>query len=226
MWSNTWECILLSDVIFYRRLGNKSRERLRAAVTRFVREKDILGIDVEIDDRVRLLVAAAASRLALNLPGETYTRLRFVEVHRTTFGERTDRREGTARLHRVALAFDELEAGLREESDGQNVGYHEFSHVLDASDGVFDGVPPLLVNPTLRRGWVEVLAADLARLRAQVAAGEPTVLSASAAEDEAELFAYATEKFFAAPARLHAAHPDLFALLMAYYRQDPRAAQG
>jgi Mlc titration factor MtfA (ptsG expression regulator) len=42
-----------------------------------------------------------------------------------------------------------------------------------------------------------------------------------AAKKPSELFAYATEKFFACPAQLLAAHPALYALLAAYYAQDP-----
>src|SRR5262249_19925549 len=145
-----------------------------------------------------------------------------VEVHPTTFFA-DGLAVGTGSADHVALALDALEAGLHDERR-DNVGYHEFAHALDHSDGIYDGVPPLLVKPELRRSWVRVLADDLARLRAAVAAGEPIVLPEHASENEAELFACATETFFARPDELLAAHPALYALLNAYYAQDPRAA--
>jgi MtfA peptidase len=176
-----------------------------------------------VDDRVRVLVAAPACRLALNLLGEEYRRLEWVNVVPTTFEMHTDDLWfGFAHgCHSVWLALDALEHGLADPGDGKNVGYHEFAHVLDASDGIFDGVPPLLLAPELRRRWIAVLASELARLRAAVAASIPTVLPQAAAEDEAELFAYATEQFFERPRLLRNAHPDLYGLLEAYYRQDP-----
>lgn len=227
IWSEVWEQILMTDVAFFRRLSVRSLDRIRPAIAHFIDEKEILGHGVEIDDRARLLVAAAACRLTLNIPAETYTRLRCVDVYATLFEDEGDghRIEGNARLHRVSLAFDRLEAGLRGGS-GENVGYHEFAHVLDTSDGLFDGVPPLLVDPSLHRSWTLVLEAELARVRAAVEAGEPTVISRHATASESELFAYATEVFFEAPTSLREAHPALYALLAKYYAQDPLAAAG
>ena len=45
-----------------------------------------------------------------------------------------------------------------------------------------------------------------------------------AARDPAEFFAVASEAFFVAPAPLAAAYPRVYALLAAYYRQDPLTA--
>lgn len=220
-WSEEREQILLSDVAFFRRLSVRDMDTIRPRIARFIEEKEIVGFGIEVDDRVRVLVAAAACRLALNLPGETFSRLRRVEVFPTSFEDRYgDELQGRAEVHCVSLAFDSLEAGLRGDL-GQNVGYHEFAHVLDASDGISDGVPPLLMNPALHRVWTRVMSAELARLRDTSEAAPPTVLDANAAKDEAELFAYATEAFFETPAQLHAAHPELYALLATYYAQDP-----
>jgi ATP-dependent Clp protease ATP-binding subunit ClpA len=227
MWPATWESILRSDVAFYRRLRPRERERFRAVVARFVRDKRVVGVDVGVDDRTRLLVAAAACRLALNLPGETYSRMRVVEVQRTSFDaylhDTAVEVVGTAELHRVVIALDALQAGLREEGR-ENVGYHEFAHVLDASDGISDGVPLMLADPSLRRRWIEVMTRELARHRAAVEAGEPTVLAAHARKSAVEFFAYATEAFFGVPEDLRAARPELYALLATYYAQEPVGA--
>jgi ATP-dependent Clp protease ATP-binding subunit ClpC len=228
VWPASWESFLLSDVAFYRSLRPRERERFRASVVRFVREKRVVGIDVEVDDRARVLVAAAACRLALNLPGETYGRLRVVEVQRTSFDAvlHDDIVEvlGTAELHRVVIALDALRAGLRDGGQ-ENVGYHEFAHVLDASDGVSDGVPLMLQDPSLRRRWIQVMSAELARHRAAVEAGETTLIAAHAGKNEAEFFAYATEAFFGVPDELRAAHARLHALLATYYGQAPSGAR-
>lgn len=227
LWSEDRERTLLSEVAFFRRLSVRDLDNLRHSIARFVQEKEIIGHGIEVDDRVRLLVAAPACRLALNLPGETYTRLRGVHLFPTTFEDTSGAPIlGTATVYNVALALDALEAGLACES-GDNVGYHEFAHVLDASDGISDGVPPLLVDPSLHRVWTRTMGAALARLQAAVEASEPTTfLDARASKNEAELFAYATEAFFGVPAWLLGAHPDLYDLLMRYYRQNPLNDEG
>jgi MtfA peptidase len=217
-WPEIWENTLVSEVAFYKRLREQDRARLRPAIARFIREKEIVGYGVEVDVRVRLLVAAPACRLALNLPGETYSRLRCVELLPTTFETGADERVlGTGGLYVVSLAFDALVAGLYAD-DGHNVGYHEFAHVLDASDGIANGVPPLLVNPLLHRIWSPVLSAALERVRT---AAEPTGLDSYAGKNEVELFACATEAFFELPGTLREMSPDLYELLAKFYGQDP-----
>jgi MtfA peptidase len=212
------------EVAFFRQLDEPTRERLMEKMTRFLDHKPVEGLDgLRVDERIRILVAAAACRLTLNLPVEEYRRLEIVYVSPT----HVDASEGIAsRCHSVILVLDRLEHGLHVGDDGVNVGYHEFAHVLDASDGVSDGRPPLLLVAELGARWTRVMRTELERLRAAVEAGIPTVIHANGIEDEAELFAYATEAFFEAPARLSNAHPDLFQLLAAYYRQDPRRLAG
>jgi hypothetical protein len=215
--------ILERDVGFFRRLERGQQGRLMVAIERFIDSKPILGAGgFTVDERVRVLVAASACRLALNLVAERYHRLEWVHVMPAAFDHRTGLCDGTAQgCYSISLAFDELESGLREHGNGNNVGYHEFAHVLDASDGIMDGIPPLLLAPQLRTRWRAVLARNLSRLRFAIDASIPTVLPAEAAHDEAELFAYATEQFFERPQPFCNAHPDLYALLQSYYKQDP-----
>jgi Mlc titration factor MtfA (ptsG expression regulator) len=115
--------------------------------------------------------------LTLNLVAEEYSRLKYVHVvdalPRNLAGLARD-------CDAVTLEWNALQDGAGDEGDGYHVGYHEFAHVLDASDGAFDGVPPLLLDPSLRETWKAVLRSELERLRAAVALGIPTVLDAAA----------------------------------------------
>jgi Mlc titration factor MtfA (ptsG expression regulator) len=223
MTEHRWRAELERHVPFYRRLGPDERERLRAKVERFVDTKEIRGgPDIAVDDRIRVLVAACACRLSMNLDGEEYRRLRTVYVLSKVTGTDGEDLQGFAsECFSVTLCLDSLERGLADDGDGENVGYHEFAHVLDASDGISDGIPPLLLHPELRAAWELVLPDELARLRAAVDAEIPTVLLRGATKDEAELFAYATEAFFESPERLSNAHPALYRLMALYYRQNP-----
>ena len=124
-----------------------------------------------------------------------------------------------------------------------NVVIHEFAHKLDMTNGAVDGIPGFAAK--LHRGldgerWRDVLHAVFDDFTARVDAVEAAIprhvdpesaradrwyaslpLDAYAAHDEGEFFSVSSEAFFVAPERLRDAYPDWYALLVAYYRQDP-----
>lgn len=126
-----------------------------------------------------------------------------------------------------------------------NVVIHEFAHKLDLNTGDADGVPALAGRADLSpRRWRAVLNEAFSQfcdaLDAVEAAIPPDIdpesdaaapwygrlpLDPYAATDEAEFFAVSSEAFFVDPAPLARALPDWYALLAAYYRQDPLARQ-
>jgi len=127
-----------------------------------------------------------------------------------------------------------------------NVVIHEFAHKLDMLNGDADGLPAL--DRRLHRGlephlWRRILdeafnrfcaAVDLVELdlpddvdpesSAADAYYAGLALDPYAAQDVAEFFAVSSEAFFVAPQRLCDAFPQWYALLSAFYLQDPLAA--
>jgi Mlc titration factor MtfA (ptsG expression regulator) len=214
--------VLERDVAFYSQLAEADRARFVQKVERFVTTKEIRGERVAVDHRIRVLVAAAACRLSLNLVAEEYKRLANVDVFRNGIERDTSFADGVAfEASSVWLALDALESGHKDPTDGDNVGYHEFAHVLDASDGMTDGVPPLLLEPRLRTRWVRIMKDELSKFRELHRSGVGALLPEEACRNEAELFAYATEHFFERPRDLRASNPELFELLTKFYRQEP-----
>ena len=67
------------------------------------------------------------------------------------------------------------------------------------------------------------MSAEYAALVEATQAGEPTLLDAYGSTNAAEFFAVATEVFFEVPHRMQEDHPELYAVLRGYYRQDPAA---
>jgi MtfA peptidase len=122
---------------------------------------------------------------------------------------------------------------------------HEFTHKLDLLDGEADGMPPFhaaLHGDLDRRRWQATLAEAYERFVAELELVEselpPTIdpdsaqadpyyahlpLDAYAGQDPGEFFAVSSEAFFVDPARLRNAFPDWYALLSAFFRQDPLA---
>jgi len=144
----------------------------------------------------------------------------------------------------VILSWEDAEAA--DGGDGYNVVMHEFAHKIDLMNGDADGVPPFsaALHPGLdARRWRDTLADAYARFVAELeiiegelprdidpesSAADPYYahlpLDAYAAQDEGEFFAVSSEAFFVDPARLERAFPHWYALLAAFFRQDPRVA--
>ncbi len=146
----------------------------------------------------------------------------------------------------VVLAWDAAVRGAqagRPSPFAFNVVIHEFAHKLDMTNGAVDGMPAFsrTLHPTLDAAhWQDVLHASLDDLEARLDAVERAIprhvdpasaradryyaelpVDAYAATDEGEFFSVTSEAFFVTPGRLCDAYPDWYALLAAYYRQDP-----
>ncbi len=120
----------------------------------------------------------------------------------------------------MVLSWSDVKAGARDLRDGHNVVFHEFAHQLDLEDGGVDGVPEL-EGWSAYRTWARVFSAEYLELRADAGKGRRSVLDDYGATDPAEFFAVATEAFFEKPRSLRTKHPELYAELAAFYRQDP-----
>ncbi len=73
-----WEAVLQSHVAFFRALAPPEKERFRQLIKVFLDEVRITGIETEVDDTIRVLVAASAaipdlwvSRLGIPSPGRS-----------------------------------------------------------------------------------------------------------------------------------------------------------
>ena len=119
----------------------------------------------------------------------------------------------------VVLSWQDVARESRRR-DGYNVVLHEFAHQLDDETGVSDGTP-ILLEPEMNQEWVEVCQREFTALQRDVQEGRSTLLDEYGADNEAEFFAVATEAFFEWPAHLKDYHPQLYALLARYFRQDP-----
>lgn len=218
-------------------LAPNDRMRLGRLISQFLRTVQFEGANgLEITDHIRLTIAAQACVLTLNLPRGALGRLKTIIVYPTTFVTRrfswhsTDQDEsGTAALgeswHKgtVILAWDDVQAGVADPHDGQNVAFHEFAHQLDSLEGDADGTPPLAGGGHRYQTWVTVLEDSFARFSRQVRKGRRSALDPYGSTNPAEFFAVATESFFERPDAMQREFPELYDQMRQYYRQDPAA---
>jgi len=231
-----WRSILRRRVPLYLRLPTRLRRQLEGHVQVFLAEKGFSGCDgQEIDDEVRVTIAAQACLLLLNRPHDYFPRLHQVLVYPGAFVVERLRPEPSGVLQetrqvlsgeswshgQVVLSWESVLEGAAIPDDGRNVVIHEFAHQLDQEKGFANGAP--MLERRSYAGWSQVMAGEFARLRERAALGEPTLLSDYGATDPAEFFAVASEVFFEQPGRLAAEHPPLYEELARYYRIDPRA---
>ena len=224
-----WREILRRRVPFVSRLDGEERERFERKLLVFVRTKYFEGArGMEIDDEVRVVIAAAAARLVMNLPDEHYARLVEIIVYRSHMKHEHD--PHVAVLGRaigpgtVVLSWEAVLHGLADGADGLDTATHELAHALDAASGDFDGTPNLATHAAYGP-WAAVMSRAYEKLRKKQRFEDRAVLRAYGATNEAEFFAVATEAFTEKPVQMRARHRELYGVLKSYYQNDPAAAR-
>lgn len=231
-----WIALLEKNVPLYNRLPEDLRQRLHEHIGCFVESVRFEGCNgLELTDEMILTVAAQACLLVVHHKGPPYPKLKVVYLYPTTFSSVQKRVDGMGivtegRVHRlgeswdrgtVVLAWDSVEQGARNVSDGQNVTFHEFAHQLDHEDGATDGAPAL-GGRAAYRSWAKVFSENYGDFIERISLGKKTVIDAYGATNPAEFFAVATEAFFEKPRQLSEKRPELYGEMMGYYGLDPR----
>ena len=183
---------------------------------------------------MRVLIAAQASLLLLNLPDDCYRHVGTIIVHPTTVVLRGERSAGTgglmtdapfaidgqAHFHGpILLAWDAVQRDARFPGRGLNVVFHEFAHQLDMLDGLLDGTPPQADEQAKSR-WIDVFTRSY---RAMCDTDVPSILREYATTNPAEYFAVATEMFWTRPTDFAQEMPEVFAVMKGFFRFDPAA---
>lgn len=233
---DAWRAIVERNVALYRRLPEADRRELLGHVQVFLAEKHFEGCGgLELTDEIRVTIAAQACVLLLHRETDYYPECASILVYPHAYVAPVQEQTGwvvhegtSARLGEswvrgvVVLSWDDVLAGAADVHDGHNVVLHEFAHQLDQEDGSGDGAPPL-PRRSMYVAWARVLSGEYEALRADAAAGRPSVLDHYGATNPAEFFAVASECFFEKPQQMRAKHPELYDELREFYAQDPLA---
>ena len=220
----SWEQVLQSHVAFFRALPAHEKERFRQLVKVFLDEVRITGIETEVDDTIRVLVAASAAIPIFGFHDWEYHRLGEVLVYPEPFGEEYQASKGDdahtigmVGLHQLRgvmiLSKPSLLAGFDSLSNRDNVGIHEFAHLVELEE-VENGLPPEVPWQAVKH-WVQYVARELAhppRNRSSIRGYAYT--------NEQEFFAVLAEYFFKSPDLLKKREPQLYGMLQEMFHQD------
>jgi Mlc titration factor MtfA (ptsG expression regulator) len=231
-----WKQILLANVYHYARLADSEQAKLHDDLRVLVAEKNWEGCGgLQINDEIKVTIAAQASLLLLGFQDEYFDNVLSILAYPDAYvapGQTISKgglvlqgdsgREGEAWYRGpVILSWADALAGGREEHDGDNLVLHEFAHQLDMLGGrVADGTPPMPTRAQHDR-WQMVTRAEYDRLVHDCHHGRRVLLDCYGTTDMSEFFAVATECFFERPREMSRLHPQLYAVLRDFYRQDP-----
>jgi len=224
-----WENVLNRDVVFFQTLDESEKGRFREEVQLFLSEKRITGIKTSIDDTTRVLVAASAIIPIFGFPGWEWDQINEVLIYPTTFDDeyRTGGKEqhevlgmvGSGAMNRMMiLSKPDLLQGFRSPQDQNNVGIHEFAHLLDKSDGTVDGIPGVALPSNAIEPWLKLVHEEMRKIESGHSDINPYGLTS-----EAEFFAVVSEYFFENPHKMKEQHATLYTMLERIFQQDPRS---
>lgn len=177
-----WRDILKRRVPYVRTMPADLQLQLKAHIQVFLAEKAFIGCDgLEIDDDIRVTVAAQACLLILNRPSFYYPELRQILVYPNSFVVKREHTDGAGIKHsgrqvlageswsngQVVLSWHDTLEGAAVPDDGNNVVIHEFAHQLDQEKGSANGAP-LLARRAHYHRWSQVLNDEYRALQARI----------------------------------------------------------
>ncbi len=222
-----WRKILVRYVRFYNALNEAEKRRFETEIQIFLHETRVTGIQTEVDDLTLVLAAASAEIPVFSFPNWEYENLGEILIYPGPFSkdfriEGKDRNitgmVGTGVMQGVMiLSKPALIAGFTNPNDKTNVGIHEFVHLLDASDGQYDGLPNLFIENQYIAPWLEVIRKETEKINKGHSGMNPY-----AATNRVEFFAVASEYFFENPKSLQKNKPELYNILTKVFQQDTK----
>jgi len=229
---DNWRATLIDEVDYYVHLTKSERQRFELDILLFFDKVRITGVDTDINDKDRLLVACSAVIPLFGYPGSSFDNLSEVLIYKGRFNQdyQTNKGDGRNILGMVGsgamnrhmiLSKPALRNGYDKKHKSQNVGIHEFVHLLDKADGDTDGIPKFVLRSKEVQPWLDVVQGEIEK----ILNGESRI-NPYGATNEAEFFSVVSEYFFMQPKLLKAHHPELYDKLKRIYAQDPANGLG
>ena len=232
----SWLHIVQRNVPAFKKLRKEDQKELLSHTQVILAEKHFEGCGgLDLTDEIRVTIAAQACLLLLHRDTDYFPHLTSILVYPTGYSVEEERYVGgglweegpedrvghtSSQLRALVLAWDAVLNGAANPADGWNVVLHEFAHQLDFGIKNADGTPALGGYGDYV-AWSKVMSRELDALRRADAIGATTLLDTYGATNPTEFFAVATEVFFERPRALRSHHPDLYAQLQRFFKQDP-----
>ncbi len=217
-----WKDILLKNVEFYVELASDEKEYFENRIQYFLKTKNITGIETEIDDKLKLLIASSAIMPVFAFPEFEYNNINEILIYPESFDEEyysgQDKKilgmVGNGAMNRMMiLSKKDILSSFNGKRTTDNVALHEFVHLIDKKDGIIDGLPSILMNKAFVLPWMRELKKEISKIKDRKSDINPYGMT-----NNSEFLAVASEYFFMSPKRFKKEHPKLFKYFSKIYR--------
>jgi len=220
---DNYDTLLASYNSYYRSLSPLLRQRFLQRVTEFRETKQFKYIDITPDDKMMLLISAAAVQLTFGL--DKY----LLEYFDTIYVLQHDYRYGTYNVpfmghvssNGIYLSWDNFLRGYSDDTDGDNVGVHEMAHALAYVNFTAEYLED--EDDDFKKQFREF--SKVARpIFNSIQGGTTNFLGDYAATNYNEFWAVAVENFFEKSLQMSIDLPELYSAMRTLLRQDPLVA--
>lgn len=216
-----WERALLEKyMLYYGRLPAAERSRFETITATFLHGKRWEGVGMELEEEMRVMIAASAAQLLLGRPEVKLRHFERFQVYANAYrSDRNDRwhqGEVQPRNGLVRISWRHFLHGYSDPRDAHNVALHELAHAFWFEDLIPNGEQGFL-DRELKARWLKRADEVMARIHR----GEEVLFRDYAGTNREEFFAVAVEYYFEQPREFLYEHPDLYELLRGMLQQDP-----
>jgi len=228
-----WQSLLEEHVKFYRELSKEKQPEFRQRIMLFLSEVYIEGVQLEINDLDKLLVACSAVIPVFGFKEWHYFNLSGVLLYPDYFDEDLQFADsaksrnigglvGTGRFEKqMILSNRALHQGFDNTTDKSNTGIHEFVHLIDKMDGATDGISERLLGHQYVIPWLDLMHKSMEEIN-----DDKSDIREYGGTNQAEFFAVASEYFFERPDLLESKHPELYAMLQMCFYPEAQKQHG
>lgn len=205
---------------YYRSLSPILRNRFLQRVTEFMEIKKFEYIDITPDDKMPLLISAAAIQLTLGLDKylmEYFDKI-YVLKNNYRYGFYNVPFMGHVSSNGIYLSWDNFLRGYENENDADNVGVHEMAHALAYVNFMADSGDDEDDEFKKRFRDFSVIARPVFN---DMQNGTVNLLGSYAATNYNEFWAVAVENFFERPQQLKDEMTELYTAMSVLLNQDP-----
>jgi Mlc titration factor MtfA (ptsG expression regulator) len=223
-----WREILNKKVLFYSKLSDSEKEVFEKRIRLFLATKTVEPIDTEVDDEIRLMIASSAIIPTFAFPKYNYPDVHTILIYPGSFDEefQTTPQEGHKEVilgmvgnrslnGTVILSKPDLLKAFDGLPHKENVGIHEFVHLLDKEDGIIDGIPKVLVDNNFVGPWLHEIKKEMSKIEKGDSDINPYALT-----NNAEFLAVVSEYFFDNPEKFQKRHPELYGFLSTIFNRE------
>lgn len=229
-----WEAIIRADVVYDRLLDDAQSRHLRDLTRIIIDEKHWEGCGgLEVDDRIKVVIAAQAAVLLLGWEMDVYKNVRTFLIYPAAYHQGQEQvghdgmvHAGTVNLGEawyngpVVFSWKDALESAHQPGRANNVVFHEMAHTIDMLSGQTNGTPPLRARDHYQ-AWNDVMSRHFDDIRSRYDSGGRDVIRDYGVVNVAEFFAVCSETFFDAPIAFKQHRPELYAQFEQFYGQDP-----